>query len=78
MVEMFGISRAEAIARINAQWDGQEFLEGDIILHEDEYYWALFIYYDGAVPDWRPDADRSGWTPRAAPELGTDYWTVRE
>lgn len=46
MVKLFGISRAEAVARINAQWEGRSLLDkNDIILHEDPYYWALFIYY---------------------------------
>ncbi|QKW08595.1 hypothetical protein HUT18_21710 [Streptomyces sp. NA04227] len=77
MVQMFGIRRAEAVARINAQWPEQKFLEqSEIILHEDAYYWALFIYYDGQVPDWGPDADRSGWQPRQAPGAGTEFWTL--
>ncbi|MFD8572377.1 hypothetical protein [Streptomyces sp. NPDC057694] len=77
MVAMFAISRAEAVARINAQWPEQKFLEeSDIILHEEATYWALFIYYDGDVPDWDPAADRSSWVPSAKPAAGTEYWTT--
>ncbi|KAA8908915.1 hypothetical protein TRICI_004728 [Trichomonascus ciferrii] len=76
MTKLFGISKAEAVARINAQWPGQKFLEdSDIILHEDEYFWSLFIYYNGDVPDWSPTADRSSWTPAPKP-LDPKYWTI--
>ncbi|WP_327670423.1 MULTISPECIES: hypothetical protein [unclassified Streptomyces] len=77
MVSLFSLSEAEAVARINAQWPEQKFLEdSDIVLHEDAYYWALFIYYDGEVPDWAPSADRSSWVPAPKPEAGTEYWTL--
>ncbi|MBY8885844.1 hypothetical protein K7472_13405 [Streptomyces sp. PTM05] len=79
MTAMFGISRAEAVARINAQWEGQEFLErSDIVLHEDSYYWSLFIYYDGDVPDWSPEADRSSWSVKSAPLRDSEFWTIAE
>lgn len=78
MSKMHQISIAEAVARINAQWPGQIFIEqSDIILHEDAYYWSLFIYYDGEVPDWSPDADRSAWTPKPAPARDSPFWTIR-
>ncbi|MER7342577.1 hypothetical protein ABT403_32745 [Streptomyces sp. NPDC000075] len=76
MVERLGVGRAEAVARINRMWCGLDLSgEYDLILHEDEYYWALGIYF-GDVPDWSPAADRSGWTPRPAPAAGSEYWTV--
>lgn len=76
MTELFGISRAEAVARINAQWEGREFLgENEVILHEDPYYWALFIYYRD-VKDWSPDADRSHWTPLPPPPADSPAWTL--
>ena len=79
MVALFGISRAEAVARINAHWQQFEFLgENEIILHEDEYYWALFIYFDGNVPDWSRNADRSGWPTRPAPPRDSNCWTIAE
>ena len=35
MVHLFGISEAEAVARINAAWSGSEFIESSkLILHE--------------------------------------------
>ncbi|MFV2017181.1 hypothetical protein [Micromonospora sp. LOL_023] len=77
MVELFGISRAEAVARINERWYGQDFSGDDeMILHEDRRYWALFVYYDGEVPDWSDDADRSGWVARPAPARDSGHWTV--
>ena len=79
MVRLFNISYAEAVARVNAQWEGQDFLEAsDIVLHEDEYYWALFIYFGGNVPDWRRDADRSTWEPKSAPPRDSEFWTLTE
>lgn len=76
---MFGISRAEAVARINAHWEGQDFLErSDIVLHEDSYYWSLFIYYDGNIPDWRPNADRESWEVKPAPPGDSEFWTIAE
>jgi hypothetical protein len=79
MVSLFNISYAEAVARVNAQWEGQDFLEtSNIVLHEDEYYWALFVYFDGNVPDWRRDADRSTWEAKAAPPHDSEFWTIAE
>ena len=76
MVDEFGISRAEAVARINEQWHGQDLSdEDDIILHEDERFWAFTIYY-GDVPDWTPEADRTSWLPKAPPAPGSVFWTV--
>ncbi|MFY1634134.1 hypothetical protein ACN27F_12770 [Solwaraspora sp. WMMB335] len=77
MVELFGISRAEAVARINEQWHGQDFSGDDeIVLHEDRRYWAMIIYF-GEVPDWSDDADRSDWVPRPAPSRQSGHWTTR-
>ncbi|MBE3200215.1 MULTISPECIES: hypothetical protein [Parafrankia] len=79
MTKLFDIGRAEAVARINAQWENQEFLEGsEIILHEDSYYWALFIYFDEDVRDWSRSADRSSWNVRPAPPRSSDFWTIKE
>lgn len=48
MVSQFSLARAEAVARINDHWRGQDLSsENEVILHEDEYYWALWIYYGG-------------------------------
>lgn len=75
MTALLSISRAEAVARINQQWHGTDLSgEDEIILHEDERYWALWIYYGGNVPDWSPAADRSTWTPRPLPARGSGLW----
>ncbi|WP_327286286.1 MULTISPECIES: hypothetical protein [unclassified Streptomyces] len=77
MVELFSITRGEAVARINAQWCGIDLSqENELILHEDGYYWGLSIYFGGEVADWSPTADRSGWTTRPAPPAGSKFWTV--
>lgn len=79
MTGLFGITRAEAVARINAAWPDQDFLEAsNMLLHEDEHYWALFVYYGGDVPDWRRGADRSSWRPAALPAPDSGCWTVRD
>ena len=76
MVNLFGISRPEAVARINARWRNQEFLrEDEIILHEDERFWALVIYYVD-VPDWAESADRRGWKVKAPPARDSGCWTL--
>ncbi|WBO63655.1 hypothetical protein [Streptomyces camelliae] len=77
MVSEFGISRAEAVARINEQWHGQDLSDEDsLILHEEEHYWAFVIHYGGNVPDWSPGADRSTWAPKPPPAAGSGFWTV--
>ncbi|MEV7544585.1 hypothetical protein [Streptomyces sp. NPDC089915] len=76
MTERLGVGRAEAVARINRCWSGLDLSgEDEIILHEDEYYWALGMYFT-EVEDWHPAADRSGWTVRPAPPEDSEYWTV--
>jgi hypothetical protein len=76
MVNVFNISRTEAVARINAHWSGQQFTSDDnIVLHEDDTYWAMIIYYQD-VPTWDPNADRSAWRPVEPPPRNSPYWTV--
>ncbi|MGF6882464.1 hypothetical protein ABIA39_001406 [Nocardia sp. GAS34] len=76
MVALFGISEAEAVARINRKWRGHDLSsETEIILHEDGYFWALVIYFGGTVPDWHRDADRSSWAPTAPPSPDSPCWT---
>ncbi|MGW1738872.1 hypothetical protein ACWCPQ_08670 [Nocardia sp. NPDC001965] len=77
MVLLFGISRAEAVARINAKWEGRQFLRpNELILHQDGRYWAQFIYCGGHVPDWSATADRSAWIPVPRPPLDSPNWTL--
>ncbi|GAA2316368.1 hypothetical protein OKJ48_02825 [Streptomyces kunmingensis] len=76
MVTELGVSRAEAVARVNRQWHGQDLSdEDDIILHEEERFWALTIYYED-VPAWSTEADRASWVPKAPPAPDSVYWTV--
>lgn len=79
MVRLFGISRAEAVARINKHWENQDLSwVDDIVLHEDDYYWALSIYFEDGMTDWRRDADRSLWPVRERPQVNSRYWTIQE
>ncbi|NAS20109.1 hypothetical protein GT755_00245 [Herbidospora sp. NEAU-GS84] len=79
MTELAGISISEAIARINHFWDGQDMSNDDdlgngLVYHELPHYWAMAILYT-EVKSWSPDADRSDWALRPAPEAGSRYWT---
>ena len=71
MVRIFGISRSEAVARINCHWRGQTFDErNDLVLHASKEHWALRIYYREEIEDGqlvryvreRPAADSGCWT----------------
>jgi hypothetical protein len=65
MVARFGLSRAEAVARLNDYWlTRQDLLDDGIATHEDAEYWASFIYYEDDTPFWREDADKSSWAVR--------------
>lgn len=76
MVSLFGISLAEAVARVNYQWDGLSFEEWpDLICHELPEYWAYRLYYEDVL-SWDPAADRSQWVVREAPPVGSAYWTL--
>ncbi|MFI6684247.1 hypothetical protein [Streptomyces sp. NPDC050485] len=71
-----GISRAEAVARVNQVWRGTRFDPyPDLICHESDEYWALGIYY-GEVPSWAEDADRSAWRAVPAPPSDSPCWTL--
>ncbi len=58
MKSRFGISEQEAIARINAQWEGSQFVGCDLIYHETEEYWANTIYYGHDSYWWIEDDKR--------------------
>ena len=46
MQRLFGVSAAEALGRINRQWAGDDLSSpDDIVLHEEEEFWAKTIYY---------------------------------
>ncbi|WP_283134923.1 hypothetical protein [Rhizohabitans arisaemae] len=78
-LQRFGMSRAEAVARINHQWHGSGFAEGadSLLGHELPEYWATLIYYVD-VPDWSDGVDRSSWPVLDPPPRGSMYWTLDE
>lgn len=75
MADEFGISYAEAVARLNAAYHAVTFQPyPDIMCHELPEFWAWGLYY-GDVPRDKT-ADRSSWTPRPAPARDSGFWTV--
>lgn len=55
MRELFSISQAEAVGRVNRQWSAFPFVEqGDLRYHEDAAFWASQIYYKDSVRWWIP------------------------
>lgn len=56
MLKEFGISREEAIARINSQWGHLDTLyesNSSAILHDTSDFWAYEIYYGGSSYWWK-------------------------
>jgi hypothetical protein len=77
LVRLFGVSRAEAVARVNLAWAHRDFTEDPGLLgHEEPEHWAYRLYYEGDVAYWEPDADRTQWRVRPAPARGTPPWTL--
>jgi hypothetical protein len=77
MVTRYGIPLAEAVARVNGQWQDMTFDdEDDLIFHELPDYWAGLIYYGRDVPFWDHDADSSSWQPSPAPPPDSPAWTL--
>ncbi|WP_405009060.1 hypothetical protein [Kitasatospora sp. NBC_01539] len=73
---LFGIPRAEAVARLNAQWGAVEFEPyPDLVCHEEPEHWAYLLYH-GDVPYWEADADRSAWPVLPPPPAGSAAWTA--
>lgn len=60
MVRLFGISKEEAIGRLNLHWKDQPLLDDeDVIYHETEVFWANQIYFEDSprwwtIPDPQP------------------------
>ncbi|GAA2741318.1 hypothetical protein [Kitasatospora cinereorecta] len=76
-LQKFGISRAEAVARVNDAWAGQTFSPyPDIACHESPEHWAYDFYYGEPVPYWDPNADRSKWRATPPPPADSDAWTL--
>ncbi|MFC8722380.1 hypothetical protein [Kitasatospora sp. NPDC057198] len=81
ILESFGISRAEAVARMNYSWGKHRFAPyPDLMCHDAPEHWAHGMYYDdgsaATVAYWEPDADRSTWAVVPAPPDGDPAWTL--
>lgn len=67
LVNLFGISREEAVGRINRFWSGKAFatdVDLLVLLHQTEEYWAKTIYY-GPDSEWW--LSETGLSPRPYP-----------
>ncbi|MEW2610191.1 hypothetical protein AB0937_08250 [Streptomyces sp. NPDC047880] len=87
MVSRFGISRAEAVARINERYQDSEISSyPDLMCHEPPEYWAYGLYYypddSGRLPTGDEDDDESidfsALKVRPAPEPGSPPWTIKD
>lgn len=77
MQNRFGISKAEAVARLNEAWGHVTFDPyPDIICHELPEHWAYRMYYKDNVPYWRDDADSSTWQIQELPPADSPSWTI--
>ncbi|GAA2527105.1 hypothetical protein GCM10010423_21590 [Streptomyces levis] len=86
LVEHIGLSRAEAVARINASYGTRQWVDLDLQLmgHELPEYWAYAVYYApdsrGRLPVGSPTADADidfGAHPvRPAPPKDSPFWTL--
>ncbi|MFI9785489.1 hypothetical protein ACIHEI_18620 [Kitasatospora sp. NPDC051984] len=83
VLQTFGISRAEAVARVNRAWGHRKFGPyPDLMCHEDPEYWAHGLYYDngkddgGLVPYWEENPDRSTWQIVPPPPDDSPAWTL--
>ncbi|MBD0839095.1 hypothetical protein [Streptomyces sp. TRM68416] len=86
MVTRFGISRAEAVARINERYRDSEISSyPDLMCHELPEYWAYGLYYcpddSGRLPTGDEDDDESidfsALKVRPAPVPGSPAWTIK-
>ncbi|MFF7310437.1 hypothetical protein [Streptomyces sp. NPDC008137] len=88
LVERIGISRAEAVARINASYGTRQWVALDLELmgHELPECWAYGVYYgpdeQHRVPMGSPtadaDIDLSTHPVRPAPPKDSPFWTLEE
>jgi hypothetical protein len=88
LVERVGISRAEAVARINATYGAGESAAWGVGLmaHELPEYWAYGTYYSPDYRDRLPigdptadaDIDFSKLPVRPAPPKASPFWTLEE
>ncbi|MFE6163321.1 hypothetical protein ACFQ7F_30910 [Streptomyces sp. NPDC056486] len=84
-VTRFGISRAEAVARVNERYGGVEISPyPDLMCHELPEYWAYGLYYrrnaDGRLPTGDEEADAgidfTALERRPAPPKDSPAWTL--
>lgn len=53
MMRLFGVSREEAVGRINREWKDKPLIRDVLIIyHETANYWAQSIYYEEDVMWW--------------------------
>lgn len=82
LVGRFGISQAEAVARINAAYEGADIDPyPDLMCHEEPDYWAYGLYFlpkDGRVPYAGSTEDLSQWETRPVPSKSSHVWTLTE
>jgi hypothetical protein len=88
LVERVGISRAEAVARINASYGTRQWvaLDPQLMGHELPEYWAYGVYYgpdsQHRLPIGDPNADAdidfSTHPARPAPPKDSPFWTLEE
>lgn len=81
VMQSFGCSRAEAVARINDAWGDlkpDDEYHYDLYFHEEPEFWAHILYYEGDVPYWEENVDRSTWKVKPAPPRDSACWTVKD
>ncbi|MFJ9713500.1 hypothetical protein [Streptomyces sp. NPDC101234] len=85
MISRFGISRAEAVARINERYHDTEISAyPDLMCHEFPEYWSYGLYYypneSGRLPTGDGEEDDGFDLPalriRPAPLKDSRYWTL--
>jgi hypothetical protein len=58
MIRLFDIPEDEAVGRVNGQWQHLDLTDPlDVILHEDEVFWAKDIYFGHDSAWWNDEAN---------------------
>ena len=82
LVTRFGISPGEAVARVNAAYEGAEIEPyPDLMCHEFPEFWAYRLYFEPQqwrTPHGDPEEDLSGWNVRPAPPKDSRFWTISD
>ncbi|MEU0645673.1 hypothetical protein [Streptomyces umbrinus] len=84
MTERFGISRAEAVARINERYGSLEISPyPDLMCHELPEFWAYGAYYhyaeaEGRLPMGDADIDFTKLPIRPLPPKDSPVWTLKD